>query len=365
MFFLYLFFQSVFAASSLASGTELSPNCPDPTWLMLHSRLHYLKMSLKSLPPEKFYNRLFLEDLRNFQIESREFFSKDPLSAFDILEEHSNDIGTTFFFFNIVYDDRFTLSPRSNVLLCFLDEEFLKIGIRSFLLDRVKTAIAYVNSKKETAGLLAIAIRIFERIRERIFNYCDLTLLDNAIKGWKYEIFKYDNMKQLDHSLNDELLDYFYQIKHLIQSGKNLDFLRDYLIYRFDKLAVKFFLSISPARLSFLLAQRIEFTMILFNCSLFCRGIVTFEIFFIFFGNSVDLNGQNKVRIAYKAKSELSDFIHSCLTAVPNGSPFLHLGHETFIKEGREEEVKLMSGILKKIESYIKSFEPKAKIIVP
>ena len=56
MFFHYLFFSLVLAASPLASDAELVPNCPDSTWLMLCSKFHHLKVSLKSMVRLVYHN---------------------------------------------------------------------------------------------------------------------------------------------------------------------------------------------------------------------------------------------------------------------------------------------------------------------
>ena len=175
--------------------------------------------------------------------------------------------------------------------------------------------------------MLKIAIRIFEKIKREISGYVELSYLNITIEEWRFEFSRNDVKRESEQSLIDNLLHRFDQIKLMIQSKNGSNSFRDYLIDKFDVLISKFV--VSPASLSFLLAQRSDFVVILLSSLDWSR---TLENFKIFYSAQSDLN-RNRKDVIDDAIREIWNWIYQRRPKnLPIGTPILISGLEVYIE---------------------------------
>ena len=353
MYFCFIILLLLQVIYSSGSGAETIPvNKLDPTWDILYSQFRHLKC-------QRFHRKIFYKEMENIRILAQVFFSKDPLKAFAALENHSNDIGLLFFFFDLISSDGTELVNEMmvdyRILWFFSFRESLKKNLPDIHLgSMIRKITCYVNSIK-TNDLLVIVVRIFGRIEKEISTYSKFTLpeISKAIEGWRYEMFISNNMKQEEVANNmkqeestqlEELLDIFHHVKYLIRYKKGSDSLLKHLFGRFRELTGRFReltdeSVISLNTLSFLVGQRVEFIILFFFNH---KKIIAFESFLLFFKESGGRNLKLKKTIVGDVFLKLNR----------NEALSLSNSHVIQIEDGQSESDKALFRILNKIKSF-------------
>ena len=168
MYFCFILLLLVQVISSSESGAEtILVDQLDTTWNTLYSQFRLLKCQRFQRKCKRSCD-YFYKEKRNLQILAKDFFSKNPLMAFTALENHSNDIGLLFFFFDLIAKDGTEILYDYDILCFFSFRKFLKKNFAVLHLGLIiRKIICYVNSIK-TNDLLVIVVRIFEKIEKEI-----------------------------------------------------------------------------------------------------------------------------------------------------------------------------------------------------
>jgi hypothetical protein len=285
MLFLIFFFLLTGHKFDSIPDLQLVPPEPELTWDRLYVRYRWLKR----MEPLNFTLILYGRhphikwSMPEFQGQIKKFFSKDIIEALSALEWASNDTGLVLFLFGALAESsRHDLWKHNELYFLFDKIYHNKLNAWGYYLEKIiRFFVNYIKQYK-TADVLRFALRIFEKLQNKIGNIITVESLTKTIEIWKFEIIKLDmklddieetNPLKEDSALSadvillhKDLIKCYQQLKSLCGLKKPSVVLKAYYCGIFKSLAFKF--ALKSGDLTFLLDQEFELIIILVGCLL-------------------------------------------------------------------------------------------------